>query len=142
MKKLITPRLAAFGTAAILSSVLVFHGLILTGIIPYAITWGGRLKSYEQMVQFETVSIVINLMMLAVILIKAGWLKISMKPVIINAALWMMGGLFVMNTVGNMFAVSLLERWIATPLTALLALFSLRLAMARADEMGLRPVVG
>ncbi len=40
---------------------IFFHFLILLKIIPYDITWGGRLKSDEEMFVFETISIIVNL---------------------------------------------------------------------------------
>jgi len=38
----------------------IFHLLILVRVIPYEITWGGRLKTVEEMYVFETISILIN----------------------------------------------------------------------------------
>ncbi|MFM8834026.1 MAG: hypothetical protein ACKOEV_10420, partial [Cytophagales bacterium] len=46
---------------AISVAALVFHLLIVIKVIPYAITWGGRLKTDSEMYLFETVSIGMNL---------------------------------------------------------------------------------
>ena len=35
----------------------IFHIMILVRVIPYEITWGGRLKTVEEMFVFETISI-------------------------------------------------------------------------------------
>ena len=45
---------------AIVATVSVFHLGILLKIIPYEITWGGRLKDDAEMYVFETISILIN----------------------------------------------------------------------------------
>ena len=37
---------------SMLTAVLLFHLCIVTGIIPYDITWGGRLKSDQEMYVF------------------------------------------------------------------------------------------
>jgi hypothetical protein len=131
VKKLISERVAANGLLVLLSLVVGFHLLVLTGVIPYQIVWGGRLNTQEQMLRFEVVSVLLNLLMLAVVGVKAGVLKWAIPPVIIKVGLWVMGGLFLANTVGNLFSTNEFEKLAFTPLTLLLALFSLRLAMSK-----------
>ncbi|GAB3823676.1 hypothetical protein GCM10028821_01530 [Hymenobacter jeollabukensis] len=115
----------------ILSLIVLFHLLILTGVIPFAIVWGGRLKSHQQMLSFETVSIGLNLLMLAVVALAAGRLRLRVNSRLITGALWLMTALFLANTVGNLLARTALEQLVFTPLTLLLAVFSFRLAMDR-----------
>ncbi len=129
MKKILTERTAIFLMISILSLIIVFHLLVLTGIIPFQIVWGGRLTDHSQMVRFESVSIIINLTMLGIVVVRAGILKVRIKPLILTIALWLMFGLFLMNTVGNVFAINPLEKWIFTPMTLLLALCCLRLVI-------------
>jgi hypothetical protein len=131
VKKLISERVTANGLLVLLSLVVGFHLLVLTGVIPYQIVWGGRLNTQEQMLRFEVVSVLLNLLMLAVVGVKAGVLKWAIPPVIIKVGLWVMGGLFLANTVGNLFSTNEFEKLAFTPLTLLLALFSLRLAMSK-----------
>ncbi|UOQ50880.1 hypothetical protein [Hymenobacter cellulosivorans] len=131
MKNLFSARAAAIGILVILSLVVVFHLLVLTGVIPYGIVWGGRLTSHEQMLRFETVSITLNLLMLAVVGVVAGWLRLRVSWGLLKAALWLMTGLFLLNTLGNLMAQTNLERLVFTPLTLLLALGSLRLAISK-----------
>lgn len=37
------------------SIIMIFHFLILVGVIPYTIVWGGRLNSDIEMYRFEAV---------------------------------------------------------------------------------------
>lgn len=92
--------------------------------------WGGRLQSQEQMILFEMTSILINGVMLGVVAVYVGYLKAKVNPKIIKAALWLMVILFSFNTIGNLFSNNELEKMIFTPITLLLAFFSLRLALA------------
>jgi hypothetical protein len=46
-----------------------------------------------------------------------------------------MVALFSVNTAGNLFAINDWERWIFTPLTFLLAIFSLRLAIENKSNL-------
>ncbi|RIV17971.1 hypothetical protein DYU11_30145 [Fibrisoma montanum] len=131
MKTLISERFAANGLLAVLSLVIVFHLLVLLHVIPYTIVWGGRLTSDTQMVRFELTSIAINAFMLVVVAIRAGLLRVNFLPLLINIALWLMAGLFAVNTVANLASLNEFEKLAFTPLTLLLAVFSLRLALTK-----------
>lgn len=129
MNNLLTTPRAARALLLILALVVGFHLLVLTGVIPFGIVWGGRLQSHEQMVQFETVSIGLNLLMLAVVAAAAGLLRVPLPGLVLKGALWLMTALFLLNTVGNVLAATALERLLFTPLTLLLAVLSCRLAL-------------
>ena len=62
--------------------------------------------------------------------IYAGFLKLKLHQSILKITFWGMFVLFLFNTIGNLLALNNLETIIFTPLTALLSLFSLRLALA------------
>lgn len=110
--------------------VIIFHLLVLMGIIPFDIVWGGRLKSKDEMIPFEITSIALNSVMLGIVMMQAGLLKVNVKPIVfLKVAFWCMFVLFAINTVGNILSNNELERLIFTPLTFLLAVFSLRLAI-------------
>src|SRR5687767_5019068 len=130
MKKLISERFAANGIMFILSGIVIFHFLIIAGIIPFEIVWGGRLKNQTEMLQFESISIALNLVMLTLVAIKIGLLKINLKPNFLKVSFWLMAVLFALNTLGNLLAVNTLETLIFTPLTFILAVFSFRLAIS------------
>jgi len=129
MRSLISVHTAARGMIIILSLIIIFHVLVLTGIIPYKIVWGGRLESTTDMIRFEVVSIGINLLMLATVANKSGYLNWGKSKQWVRIGLWIMVVLFSINTLGNLVAINIWEKIIFTPLTLLLAFFSLRLAM-------------
>ena len=90
---------------------LVFHLLIVVKVIPYGITWGGRLKTDGEMYVFEAVSIGINLFFVLLVLQRADMLRSLLGKRTVTVLLWVFFVLFVVNTVGNLFAATLLERW-------------------------------
>lgn len=124
-------KVAKIGLISIFSLTLIFHLLVLTGIIPYSIVWGGRITNQSQMVVFEAVSIVINAFFLLVILLKSGFFKVQLPEKITNGILWVMVIVFLLNTVGNLLSVNSLEKTIFTPITLLLAVFSLILVLGK-----------
>ncbi|MEQ9378958.1 MAG: hypothetical protein RIG68_27465 [Imperialibacter sp.] len=114
--------------------VLVRHLLIITGAIPYEATWGGRLSSHEDMIQFESVSILINLFIVAIVSIKAGYLRVKVPAIVITAILWLLVLVFAINTVGNLVSASFWEMIIFTPFTIVSAILCLRMALEKVDE--------
>ncbi|MCC3158456.1 hypothetical protein LJ737_14495 [Hymenobacter sp. 15J16-1T3B] len=139
MKHFLTARVAANGIFIILSLIVLFHVLIITGVIPFASVWGGRLKNHHQMLTFETVSIGLNLLMLAVVAVASGRLRVRVSRQLITGTLWLMTALFFLNTLGNVFAKTDLERLLFTPLTLLLALCCCRLALQREPPAATAP---
>lgn len=129
MRRLISVNTAARSMIIILSLIVIFHLLVLAGIIPYKIVWGGRLENTTDMIRFEVVSIGINLLMLAIVANKSGYLHWGKSKQWVRIGLWIMVVLFSINTLGNLVAINIWEKIIFTPLTLLLAFFSFRLAM-------------
>ena len=128
LKKIVSFHAAAKTVLSILSLVLVFHALVLTGFIPFDIVWGGRLKSREDMLVFESVSVGLNLLIVLVIASHAGYLPLSFNKSISRILIWLMTGLFLLNTIGNLMAVDPMEKFIFTPLTLVLTLLCYRIA--------------
>jgi hypothetical protein len=115
---------------ALLTAVVLFHILVLVGIVPMEIVWGGRLTSRTELVQFEVVSIALNLFMIFVVSHPAGFIQI-LKPIVVRWLLVVMAALFALNTFGNVMAVNPLERWIFTPLTGLMCVLCIWLLKKR-----------
>ncbi len=106
----------------IFSAVLIFQFLLLTSVIPYEHTWGGRLASYQAMLVFVSVSIGLNGLFLYAVLVRGRYVRSPLPAKLISAVLWLMVVVFALNTIGNLFAVSPWERYLATPATLLLAI--------------------
>lgn len=106
----------------LLTAVILFHFCIIAKIIPYDIAWGGRLNTDAQMYIFEIISILINGLLISALLLKANYIKHKISEKIINGILWFFVALFVLNTVGNIFAETWFEKSFAilTFLSALL----------------------
>lgn len=127
MNKIISTKAAAYTIAAIMAATIVFHILILTGVIPYEITWGGRLKTHEDMVRFETISVLINITVILIVAAHVRWLPFYIDKRTTRVALWLMAVMFLLNTVGNIIAATPLEKTFGL-LTLALALMCIRLA--------------
>jgi hypothetical protein len=102
--------------------VILFHICILLKIIPYTITWGGRLTNDSEMYVFESITISINLFLSWILLMKGGAVKFKFSSKTVNTILWIFFGIFLLNTVGNIFAKTNFEKLFAvlTGLSAIL----------------------
>lgn len=94
----------------IYSIITVFHSCILLKIIPYDITWGGRLQNDQEMYVFETASIAINLFLIWILLMKGDFVTYKFPVKVIHIILWIFVVVFALNTVGNIFAKTILEK--------------------------------
>ncbi|MGL5892285.1 MAG: hypothetical protein ACRC3B_20500 [Bacteroidia bacterium] len=97
-----------------------FHCLVIAGIVPSSIVWGGGKVAAEHIIAAELVSVVLNVLFAAVAFIKLGVLKLKLSERVVNGLFWCMAVLFLLNTVGNLLSDSAAERAIFTPVTLVL----------------------
>ena len=117
--------------------VTVFHVLILVRLIPFEITWGGNLKTVEEMYVFETLSILINLFFAFILLQKGEYIRYIMGRKTVNMILWIFFVLFTLNTIGNLFAETNFEKFftLLTLTSAILIWFIQRTSAAPKDNI-------
>jgi membrane protease YdiL (CAAX protease family) len=104
---------------SILIVVTLFHLCVIAKIVPYEIAWGGRLQNDSEMYVFETFSILINLFLGIVLLMKGDYIRFQLKKKTIDIILWIFVALFALNTIGNLFAKTNFEKSFAVLTLAL-----------------------
>ncbi|MEQ9366759.1 MAG: hypothetical protein RIF32_21145 [Leptospirales bacterium] len=110
------------------------HAAILAGIAlfdfaPLQDLRGGRLETSDELFAFELISLFIVSLCIVATLIRGG--SLSAPGVLRGAtllAIWTLAFAFALNTVGNLFAETLVEKSLSV-ITGLLALLNLRLAL-------------
>lgn len=130
MKKRIPFSTAKNATIAILLLVTLFNLLVMAGIVPYNIVWGGRLQNTEEMIAFELVSIIINLLIIFIVLLKAGRVLPSASKLAYVLA-WLLPIIYFFGILGNLASTSPIERALFVPVTLLLFTFTLRIALEK-----------
>ena len=128
MMKLIPLKVATNGILVILSLIIIFHLLVISGIIPFDIVWGGNIADKKQLWLMESISIIITFIMLLFALAYSGIIRIKLHPTAIKIGFWLMFVFVLLNTLGNILSKNSLETYIFTPLTLLLSLFCFRIA--------------
>ncbi len=93
-----------------IGAVILLHSAILAKIIPYKVTWGGRLENDTEMYVFEVVSVLINLFLAVLLLVKGKHMSYFIPMKVVHILLWAFLFLFGINTIGNIFAETLFEK--------------------------------
>jgi len=96
-----------------LGAVILFHLAVMVKLVSYGIAWGGRLETDSAMYIFESFSVLINLFLIFVLMMKGEYLKFKWEIKTTNRILWAFLILFLLNTVGNIFAKTNFEKFFA-----------------------------
>jgi hypothetical protein len=110
---------------------LVFHLLILIKIIPYKITWGGRLKSDKEMYRLEFFSIFLNLILLFIVFGDSGYINLHLQKSVYLLIRCLMTIFFLFSAIGNAISLNKIEQKYFAPLAAIMTLFSFILALSK-----------
>ncbi len=131
---MIAPQKALNIMIVLSSVVIVFHLLVITECIPYSVIWGGKLNSVTEMRQFETVSILINVLMILVFLLRAGYIKNKIPLNVFRIVIGFFALLFSLNTIGNLLAETRIELYVFTPLTLIAAYLCFCIVLTRENS--------
>jgi len=132
MKKLISAKLAGNILLFSLGLLFLFHILVLLKVIPAEILWGGQIKGVPaNLIPLETVALVVTTVFILIVAAKTGYLQAGKLSVIINVGLWLIFAYLLLNTLGNLASGISAEKLLFAPITIILALCALRLAMEK-----------
>ncbi len=86
--------------------------MILVGIIPANIVWGGNITTPEMIYPMELIALTISTYLLLILLAKNN--KVSFIPSkVVSVSLWIFFAYFILNTVGNLLAETVVEKSMA-----------------------------
>lgn len=134
LKQYISLKLAANVLLVALGGLILFHLLILSGIITPSMVWGGQLETNSQVVMMEIGAIVVSALMMLMIAIRVKYIKAPKLEGFTQTAMWVIFVFLLLNTAGNLSSSSGTETLIFTPITIILAVMAYRLAMRETAE--------
>ena len=125
-----------FGWAMILLllALSVFHLLVIAGVAPREMVWGGGAGGGERTLFLEAIGILVSLGMASVAAAWIGLFAAVLPTWLLRALLWLIFAYFLMNTTANLASSSPEERAVFTPLSIVLSLLALRLAIGGRPE--------
>ena len=132
MKNIVSFNQAVQLSVIIFSLLSLFHLTIIIGFMffdfnPIKLLWGGRMKTVDELLKFEIISLVVSVFCLIVVLVRSKSL-ISIFIDFSRVTLWLLFFLFILNTIGNLIAESIFEKFFAL-VTLILSILCLRMAL-------------
>jgi hypothetical protein len=132
MKKLISAKLAGNILLAALGLLAIFHILVLLGVIPADIVWGGMIQGVpSNLVTLETMALLLTLLFIVIIAAKTGYIRAGKLSGAVNIGVWLIFAYLLLNTLGNLASGVSFEKLLFAPVTILLALCAFRLAIEK-----------
>jgi len=132
MKKLIPLKTAGNIVLILFGLLLIFHILILLQALPSDMVWGGMAaEESADPVILETVALIITLLFMFIIAAKTGYFRKIRSGIVINIGVWIIFIYLLLNTLGNLASDVKVENFIFAPLTIIMALLTLRLAIEK-----------
>ena len=129
MEDIISIELAGYILLIILGLLIIFHILIVVGIVPYNIVWAGKIKSKKELLLMESISLFISVMAMIIVGSKTKNLIFIEDPTIVNIGMWILLALFIFNTIGNLTAKNPIEKYGFGTLTILISFLLLRIVI-------------
>lgn len=99
--------------------VVFFHLSVIFEMVSYKIVWAGKINSLEEMRVLESISILINMLLIVVLSIKYKNINNNTSSRAIDIIIWIFVFVFALNTFGNLFATSWIEFILGTVLTGI-----------------------
>lgn len=94
----------------IVSIYCVLHILILVQLLPYHIVWGGKIESIKTIYFLEGIALVVMLFLGFIIAMKNKIIQPIFKHKAIKRILFVFAVFFILNTIGNLLAESIIEK--------------------------------
>ena len=132
MKKLISTKLAGNILLFSLGLLFIFHVLVLLKIIPAAIVWGGQIKGVPaNLVTLEVVALLVTGLFILIVAAKTNYIQAGKLSGAVTIGVWLIFIYLLLNTLGNLASGISLEKLLFAPITIVLALCALRLALEK-----------
>ena len=120
------------------SLLAAFHVLVLTGVVPPEIVWGGHAaESPGSLLMLELVALGMICLFTVFIAVRTGLIGISRFPIMFEAGSWLVFGYLLFNTFLNFASGVSAEKLIFTPVSIVLAVLAFRVAVGDHPQGGI-----
>ena len=96
---------------------LILQLLVLIKIIPYHVFWVGKINPEEQLVPFMSISILMDVILISVLLIKLKDIQGKILKNMVDGIIWVYVIIFAINTIKNLFSDDLIVLVLGTTFT-------------------------
>lgn len=127
MKRLINARLAGNLLLFFLALTVVLHFFVLFGVVPATIVWGGQ--AGDNIAVLEIIALVMTGLFMVITAARVGYVNAGRFVPVVRIGMWVMCAFFALNTVGNLNSAVSIETLIFAPITIILILLTVRVAI-------------
>lgn len=132
MKALISTKTAGNILLISLGILAIFHILVLLNVVSPEIVWGGQAGNTEvSLLTLEIIALLVTALMAVIVAAKNGYIQAGRFKVAVNIGIWLVFGYLLLNMLGNLASGVSAENFIFAPITLILALCALRLAIQK-----------
>jgi len=130
MKIKINKKTAGTGLLILLSATLMLHLLIIFGIVPYQIFWGGQIENdAANMLMMEVAAVAVLALFMGITILNTY--HPSKYRILAKIGMWIVFAYLLLNTARNLSSEQIFEKTVLAPATFLMSLLSLRLAISK-----------
>ena len=130
MKFMVNIKIAGIGLLLLLSATLTLHILIIAGIVPFQIFWGGQMENdAANMLMMEIVAVAVLALFIGITILNTYYPFKYRK--LAKVGIWIVFAYLLLNTAGNLVSEAFIEKAVMAPVTFLMSLLSLRLAISK-----------
>jgi hypothetical protein len=105
---------------------------VLLKIIPATVVWGGQIKGVPaNLVTLETIALLVTGLFTLIVAAKTNYIQAGKLSGAVTVGVWLIFIYLLLNTLGNLASGISLEKLLFAPITIILALCALRLALER-----------
>jgi hypothetical protein len=132
MTKILSARLAGNILLVAFGLLAIFHVLVLLGFLPSSITWGGQVAgSPASLRALEVVALLVTVLFAILVAAKLDYIQAGRFRILASIGMWVMLAYLLLNTAGNLASAVRLENLLFAPITLILAICALRLAIEK-----------
>jgi len=131
MKNLISFKLTGKIIITIIVLLIIFHILVLLGVVPSNIVWGGQIVDNATLMKHEILRLIGSFIFLAIILEKLNQHKITKFKKLSNITFWFIYVYFIITSIAKLASAVTLEKMIFIPITVILSILLFRLAIEK-----------
>ncbi len=132
MKKLLPFKLAGNILLVSFGLLFIFHILVLLGVVPSEILWSGQVgASSANLVTLELAALFITILFAVIVAVKMEYIKAGKWKGAVTVGLWVIFAYLLLNTLGNLASGVSAENLVFAPITLILSLCALRLAIEK-----------
>lgn len=130
MKTLINTKMAGNILLISLGILAIFHVLVLLNVVSPEIVWGGQAGNTKvSLLTLEIVALLVTTLMAVIVAAKIGYIQAGRFKAAVNIGIWIVFAYLLLNMLGNLASGVSAENFIFAPITFILALCALRLAI-------------